>query len=222
MATVANAMPPLVAGDVLTRDEFLARWEALPELRRAELIGGVVYMPSPLSWEHGTIDNHVSTWVGVYSASTPGCEAGNNATWLMLQDAPQPDTSLRIREESGGQSRREGRFVRGAPEFAAEVCVSSAAYDLHQKLDLYRAAGVREYLTVLVHEREVRWHVLIAGSYQLLPVGPDGVIRSTVFPGLWLQVEALLGGDMQRVLATLAQGIASPEHTAFVDRLAGR
>jgi Uma2 family endonuclease len=223
MATVGYKVPELVAGDFLSRDEFLRRWEAMPQVKRAELIRGVVYMPSPLSREHGTTDQDVTTWVGVYKAATPGCEGMTNATWLMgEEESPQPDTSLRILPEYGGQSRTEGRYAAGAPEFLAEVCVSSTAYDLHQKLEVYQEAGVREYLAVLMREREVRWHRLAGGRFEVVPAPAGGVYRSAVFPGLWLDAPALLRGDLARVLAVLNEGLGSPEHRQFVEELARR
>ncbi len=222
MSTVEERIPPLRPGEKLSRDEFLRRWEAMPEVMKAELIGGIVYMSSPLSREHGVMDRRLSTWLGVYEASTPGCEGGNNATWLMLEDAPQPDTDLRILPEYGGQSSMQGRYARGAPEFLAEVSLSSAVYDLDEKWELYREAGVVEYLAVLLREQEVRWHRLVNGAYQLLPTSPDGIIRSLVLPGLWLHVQALLEGDMRQLLATLQQGLNSREHAQFVAQLASR
>jgi hypothetical protein len=219
---VEQEVPPLVAGDFLSRDEFLCRWEAMPHVKRAELIQGVVYMPSPLSRQHGVTDNDVATWLGVYRAATPGCESGSNATWLMEEDAPQPDNSLYIMPEYGGQARMRGRLLQGAPEFLAEVCLTSAAYDLHQKLDLYQEAQVQEYLAVLLHEREARWHRLAGGRFEVVPAPADGVYRSTVFPGLWLDAPALLEGNLAKVLAVLQQGLNSTEHAAFVAQLARR
>jgi Uma2 family endonuclease len=220
MATVEQDIPPLVPGDKLARDEFLRRWEAMSQVKKAELIGGIVYMPSPLSIAHAVMDNHISVFVGIYAASTPGCQAGNNATWLMLEDSPQPDTYLRIHPEYGGKSGTEGRYAKGAPEFVAETCLSRTAYDLHQKFDLYQEAGVDEYLAVLLREREVRWHRLGDGAYQVVPVPEDGILRSDVFPGLWLHAPALLDDNMAQVLATLALGLNSSEHAEFVARLA--
>jgi Uma2 family endonuclease len=214
--------PPLVAGDVLSRAEFLRRWEAMPHVKKAELIRGIVYMPSPLSLEHGDTDNQVGAWLAIYAAFTPGCKGSSNATWLMLGDAPQPDNSLRILPAYGGQSRVQGRYAQGAPEFLAETCLSSTAYDLHQKLDLYQEAGVQEYLAVLLRERELRWHHRVGDTFQVVPAPPDGVYRSALFPGLWLDGPALLAEDMARVLATLQQGLNSPEHAAFVEQLARR
>src|SRR5262245_26231441 len=199
MSAIQKKVPPLVAGDYLSREEFLRRWEAMPHIKRAELIQGIVYMPSPLSLEHGDADNHVGTWIGVYEAATPGCRGSNNATWLMgPEDTPQPDKSLRILPEYGGKSRVEGKYAAGAAELLAETCVSSTAYDLHQKLEVYEQAGVEEYVAILMQEQEVRWHRLINGEFQLVPLPADGIYRSQVFPGLWLDPTALLAGDLAR------------------------
>lgn len=220
MSTVEHEVPLLAAGDKLTRDEFLRRWEAMPKVKFAELIGGIVYMPSPLSREHGVLNSRVNYWLGHYPAFTPGCEVGNNATWLMQEDFPQPDVYLRILPERGGQSGDRGLYAQGAPEFVAEISLSSTAYDLHQKLDLYQTAEVREYLAILVREREVRWHRLIDDMFQVVAADEDGVLRSTVFPGLWLDAPAFLAADVARVLTVLSQGLNAPEHAEFVARLA--
>jgi Uma2 family endonuclease len=219
---IAESPPPLVAGDKLTLEEFLERWEAMPRLKRAELIGGIVYMPSPVSPRHGSADSFVGLWLGTYAAYTPGCYALTNTTTRLLGDAPQPDVQLRLSPEVGGEAQDEEGEASGPPELAAEVCVSRSSYDLHQKYDLYQAAGVPEYLAVLMHEKEVRWHRLVEGSYQRMPQPQDGVLRSVVFPGLWLNVQALLAGDGAQLLATLHQGLQSSEHTAFMAELARR
>jgi len=213
---------PLTAGDHLSRDEFIQRWEGHPELKLAELIGGTVYMSSPLSKEHANADTDVICWLRHYSAHTPGCEAGSNATWYMLKDAPQPDAHLRVLEQCGGSSWVEGQFLHGAPELIAEICLSSSSYDLHQKLALYRAAGVKEYLAFLLHDREIRWHRLVGNDYQTMELPPDGVFRSLVFPGLWLDVKPLLDGNMAQVLETLQCGLDSSDHAEFIERLASR
>lgn len=215
-------VPPLVRGDFLSRDEFLRRWEAMPHVKRAELIRGVVYMPSPVSTQHGDTEHHVGVWLGFYELATPGCRGSNNITWLMGEEVPQPDLCLRILPEYGGQSHMEGRYAAGAPEFLAEVCISSTAYDLHQKLQVYQEAGVREYLAVLMREREVRWHQLTAGRFEIVPAPADGVYRSASLPGLWLDAGALLAGELPRLIAVLQDGLRSPEHQQFVEQLAAR
>lgn len=220
MATVELAVEPLIAGDHLMGEEFLRRWEARPEIKRAELIGGVVYKPSPLGAEHGQRNSNASCWLGHYAAHTPSCDTAQNATWFMLRDAPQPDCNLRILRECGGSSWIEGDYFHGAPELIAETCRSSTSNDLHQKKDLYAAAGVTEYVTILLREREVRWHRLVGPEYQTFLMPPDGIVRSVVFPGLWLAAAALLAGNMLRVLEVLDQGLKSADHAAFVARLA--
>jgi len=213
---------PLVAGRRLKREEFLRRWEAMPEVKLAELIGDVVYMPSPLSRAHGTHGALLINCLSTYAIRTPGCEAGNNSTWLMLEDAPQPDADLRILPEYGGQSHIQGPYCTGAPELAAEVCLSSAAYDLGPKLELYRAAGVQEYVAVILGESSVLWRRLVEGNYVYLKEGPDGLLRSIVFPGLWLDPQALLALHGARLLDVLEQGLQSREHEEFVRTLAAR
>jgi Uma2 family endonuclease len=221
MSIVEQAVPPLLNGDNLTRDEFLRRWDAAPHIKFAELIGGIVYMPPPVALDHGDSDNDVAVWLGHYAAATPGTRASSNATMLMLDDAPQADIHLRILPEAGGQSSIEGLYLRGAPELAAEICRTSAVYDLHQKLTLYQEAGVQEYVAVLLFEQEIRWRRLEQGAYQLL-APEDGIYRSRIFPGLWLDGSALLAGNMARVLTTLQQGLATADHADFAALLAKR
>lgn len=179
-------------------------------------------MPSPLSVSHGDNELELGSWVHYYKGHTPGTAAGTNTTAFILDDSPQPDVNLRILPEYGGGSWVEQRYLAGVPEWLGEVCLSSAAYDLHQKLELYQAAKIPEYLAVLVYEREIRWHVLEKGVYQIMPSDHDGIHRSRIFPGLWLDGAALLAGDTVRVLAKLDEGLKSPEHVAFVEKLARR
>jgi len=222
MSTAERITPPLVSGEKLDRDEFLRRWEALPELKLAELLEGEVCLPSPLSLSHGSKDSLANYWLRHYAASTPGCRAYVQPTWLMLRDAPQPDCCLLILPEYGGQSSVVRGLGSGAPELIVEVAVSSAARDLGPKLRLYRAAGVQEYITVLVEQPQLTWRRLVSGAYSIIDPGPDRILRSAVFPGLWLDPAALLREDDPRVLEVLNQGLRSPEHSAFVQELAER
>lgn len=220
MSTVVSQ--PLIAGQRLTREEFLRRWEAMPEVKRAELIGGLVYMPSPVTRTHGSHETLVSNWLGQYAIRTPATAAASGSTWFMLDDAPQPDVDLCILPECGGQSRLEGGYGAGAPELVAEVCLSTASYDLGPKLELYRAAGVQEYVAVVLGESRVLWQRLHGGAYVRLEPHPDGILRSIVFPGLWLDPTAFLAGDGARVMDILDLGLKSAEHQAFVQSLAAR
>lgn len=222
MSIVEHEIPTLMPGDNLTREEFLRIWEQHPEIKHAELIGGIVYMSSPVSIGHGVYDGYAGTWLGVYCAGTPGTQTGHECTSFLRKDTVQPDHFLRILEDHGGKSWLDEIYLAGSPEMLMEICRSSVAYDLHQKYDLYQSAGVQEYLAVLLYEKEIRWHILKDGAYQLLQPDQDGIHRSQVFPGLWLDSQALLKGDMQKVLATLQQGLAAAEHESFVRQLAAR
>jgi Uma2 family endonuclease len=214
--------PPLETGDRLTRDEFERRYDAMPQLKKAELINGVVYVPSPVRlFQHGRPNRHLSAWLGNYEAATPGVLGGDNTTArLDLLNEPQPDLILLIDPACGGQAQiSPDDYIEGAPELVAEVAASSASMDLHDKLDLYRRMGVREYLVCRVLDRQLDWFVLRGRQYRRLKPGKDGLLRSKVFPGLWLDPEALLAGNLARVLAVVREGTASPEHAAFVARL---
>lgn len=213
----ARRIPPLCAGDRLTRDEFERRYAAMPQVKKAELIEGVVYMPSPVTQSrHGGPHARLSTWLGHYVAATPGLDFGDNATVrLDLDNEPQPDLHLRLLPERGGRTRlsAEGYLV-GPPELVVEIAASSASYDLHDKLGTYRRSGVREYLVWRVDDGAVDWFVERDGEYQCLLPDAAGVLRSEVFAGLWLDVRALLRDDLQAVLDRLQEGIAGrgPRH----------
>ncbi len=213
---------PLENGDRLTRAEFERRYETMPHLKKAELIEGVVYVPSPVRYtQHGAPHSHIVTWLGTYAAATPGVGGADNTTVrLDLDNEPQPDALLIVLPEHGGQSRiDEDGYIAGAPEFVAEVTASSASYDLHAKLNAYRRNGVHEYLVWRVLEQAIDWFVLRDGQYERQSPGGDGFLRSAVFPGLWLDPAALVRGDLATVLAVVQQGMASPEHAALLTRL---
>jgi Uma2 family endonuclease len=216
---MAPKVPELCAGDHLTRAEFERRYSAMPNLKKAELIEGIVYMPSPASKKHFHPQFAVITWLGHYEFATPGVEGGDNGTVrLDGKNEPQPDAHLRILPECGGQSWDDGEYIGGAPELVAEVAVSSVSYDLHEKLGAYERNGVREYLVWRVSDSEIDWFVLREGRFERLTL-VDGHFRSEVFPGLWLDPAALLRRDGAQVLAVLQQGIASPDHAAFLAKL---
>ncbi len=218
----AETIPPLKTGDRLTRDEFERRYDAMPDLKKAELVEGVVHVPSPVSF-----DNHAGphfdliTWLGTYRAATSGVRGGDNGSLrLDLDNEPQPDAFLLILPGHGGQARiDQDGYVAGGPELIAEVAASSASYDLHDKLDAYRRNEVREYIVWRVLDQAIDWFVLREDRYQPLPKDEAGPYKSEVLPGLWLNSAALVRGDMASVLQILQQGLASPEHAAFVARL---
>jgi Uma2 family endonuclease len=221
-APVNGAVPPLEPGDRLTRAEFERRYEAMPHLKKAELIEGEVHMPSPVRYRgHGHPHRRLGVWLGNYEAETPGVEGADNASIrLDLDNEPQPDEFLIILPEHGGQVQiSEDDYIEGAPELVAEVASSSASYDLGKKLHVYRRNGVREYVVWRVRDRQVDWFVNQEGQFQPMLPAADGILRSTVFPGLWLDPAALVRGEWARIKAVLQQGLDSPEHAEFVARL---
>jgi Uma2 family endonuclease len=215
---------PLEQGDHLNRLEFERRYAAMPWLKKAELIDGVVYVTSAVSYDHSSPHFRLIGWLGKYEDATPGVEGGDNAS-LRFDDEnePQPDALLRLLPECGGQSRvdEEGYLV-GAPELVAEVALSSASYDLHSKLQVYRRRGVREYVVWRVRDREIDWFRLRDRKYIRLPKSREGIYKSGVFPGLWLDVEAMIRGQKRQVKAVAEQGLASTAHAKFAASLQSR
>jgi hypothetical protein len=216
-----ESIPPLRNGDHLDRVEFERRYNAMPQVNKAELIEGVVFMPSPVTMDnHGEQHFNLITWLGVYRIHTPGVRGADNATVrLDMDNEPQPDALLLIEPQRGGRTTRASGYVVGGPELACEVAASTVSIDRNAKLNAYRRNGVREYILWRVEDNAIDWFALRGGQYVQLPVGADGIVRSEVFPGLWLDVTALLADDLARVQALLLQGIASPEHAAFVASL---
>ena len=219
-----DRIPPLRNGDRLPAEEFERRFDAMPDLKKAELINGVVYMAPPVSIDdHGGPHFDLIGWLAIYRMATPGVRGGDNATLrLPLANRPQPDAFLFIEPTHGGRVRIEDRYIVDGPEFIAEVAATSANYDLHDKKDVYRDNGVQEYVVWRVFDREIDWFVLRDGQYEPLPLSPDGFYKSEVLPGLWLDPAALIAANMPRVMQVVQQGIAGPEHAAFVASLQER
>ena len=221
----AARVPILENGDHLSRAEFERRYDARPELKKAELIEGVVYVPSPVRIDvHGKPHGLIMGWLAIYTAGTPGVELADNATVrLDLDNEPQPDALLRLDPAAGGRSRTsEDGYVEGPPELLVEVAASSASIDRHAKLRVYQRDGVEEYLIWQVLDGRLEWFVLREGVYE--PLAPDerGVVHSRLFTGLRLAVPALLEGDLAAVLAEQQAALGMPEHQAFVAALAAR
>jgi Uma2 family endonuclease len=216
-------VPPLAAGQRLNQAEFLRRYEDTPRDLKAELIGGVVYVASPVGRKHGRSSADTITWLGLYRARTLGVQALDNTT-AALDDlsVPQPDVQLRILPAYGGQTRDEGKIVAGAPELVVEVSDTSRTIDLGDKRTDYERTDVQEYLVISLDPDEVIWHVRRNDKLVRMLPDPDGLYRSKVFPGLWLDPDALLNEDLNQVIATLDRGLASPEHASFITRLAAK
>jgi Uma2 family endonuclease len=215
-------IPPLENGDRLTRAEFERRYQAMPGVKKAELIEGVVYMPSPVRYKgHSRPHGHLMAWIVHYEAYTPGVTSGDNGTTrLDLDNEPQPDSLLFVQPECGGRSRiSDDDYVEGAPELVGEVAASSVSYDLGAKFTVYRRNGVLEYVVWRVLDRAIDWFVLRNDRFEPILPEPDGILRSTVFPGLWLDPAALLRGDLPAAFDALQKGLESDEHKDFVRRL---
>ena len=222
LESVGSRIPPLENGDRLTRYEFERRYTAMPHIKKAELIEGVVYVASPLRFEsHVEPHGLLIIWLGTYKVATSGVKLGIEPTVRLDQDnEPQPDGVLLIDERVGGQSRLDADdYIEGAPELVAEVAASSAAIDLNDKKTAYRRNGVREYIVWQIFENKLDWFCLDRGEYAPLVTDSAGVIKSKVFPGLWLSGEDLLAGNMSQVLSVLQSGLNSPEHQTFVQSL---
>jgi Uma2 family endonuclease len=216
-----NLLPALFNGQHLDQPTFHEVYEAMPEGTWAELVGGVVYMPSPLRGEHGEYDDVVSYWVVHYKRLTKGLRSGKNSTVILDSSGEtQPDGHLRIPQALGGQTRIERGFIVGAPELAIEIARSSRYYDLGAKKSDYERAGVQEYLVFELDPNRIHWFIRRGDYFEDLLPGPDGIYRSEVFPGLWLDPEAFYAEDLDRLVEVLEQGRATPEHAAFVSRLA--
>lgn len=218
-------IPPLENGDRLSRDEFERRFDAMPHVKKAELIEGVVYMGSPVGHEsHGRPHFRVIGWLSEYTAATPGVDGGDNSSCrLDLDNLSQPDAFLYVDPAIGGQVRiSDDDYIVGAPELIVEVASSSVSYDLHAKFNVYRRNLVREHIVWRVRDQEIDWFALREGVYARLEPDAGGILRGEVFPGLWLDPAALIRGDRSALSRVLQAGISSAEHTSFVAELRKR
>jgi len=216
------SIPRLQNGDRLTRVEFERRYHMMPEVKKAQLIEGIVYMPSPVRHtQHGKPHAIVIGWLTYYLSKTPQVEISDNATSRLDEDnEPHPDAMLLLPKHMGGTAWiDDDGYVSGAPDFVCEVSASSVSIDMHAKLNAYRRNGVREYLVIRTEDQAIDWFELVDGQYQ--PQTPDdsGRLSSKIFPGLWLDTAALLAGDLAKLFAGVDEGTATTEHQEFVKKL---
>ncbi len=207
-------------GDLMSQAEFHIAYEKTPEHFKAELIGGVVYVASPLRLRHGTNHLPLGSLLFAYESGTPGTQSGDNTTIILGEDAePQPDLFLRVLPEFGGRTTTtEDDYVAGPPELVIEIALSSRAIDLHAKREDYQKYGVEEYLVACVAEKELRWFDLKANT--ALSADADGILRLKTFPGLWVNPVAVFARDFNEMMRVLQEGMATPVHADFVRRLA--
>jgi Uma2 family endonuclease len=218
-------VPPLENGDKLTCHEFAQRLEAMPANTQAERIEGIVYIPAALRFRsHGRPHALVMAWLSDYWLATAGVELADNTTVrLDLDNDPQPNACLFIDEDYGGRVHvTEDDYLEGSPELIVEVAASSAAIDLHGKKQAYRRNGVDEYLVWQVLDRKVNWYRLQDGAYVEMSPSADGILKSRVFPGLWLAVEPWLAQNGRQIMQVLDQGLRSPEYLNFQQELSSR
>jgi Uma2 family endonuclease len=217
-------LAPLRNGDRLDRRTFHQRYAAMPEDFRAELIGGIVFVPSPVSKLHALYHALIITWSGTYSIHTPGTELLDNGTVILDdENEPQPDAVLRIADEHGGESfTTEDGYIAGAPELHVEVAYGSESIDLNRKFQEYERTGIGEYLVLMLRDKTVRNFVLADDAYVEQSLPADRTWRSQRFPGLWLDVAALFENRGPDLLQTLQRGLDSPEHRDFVQSLTER
>ncbi len=217
MVTQQSKILPLENGDRLSRCEFERRYQAMPKTKKAELIEGKVYMASPVRIIHGQPHAYIMGWLAVYHAATPGTQLADNTTVrLDLDNEPQPDALLRI--ETGQSVVDADNYIQGAPELIVEIAASSASYDLQEKLQVYRRNGVQEYIVWQVSEQIIDWFRLRDGKYLKLQSAKN-IIKSEVFPGLWLATDSILQGDLAQVLEIVQAGLTTTEHQNFINYL---
>ena len=218
----AKVLPLLENGDRLDAEEFLRRYERMPDVKKAELVNGVVYMASPVRLLHALPHSDVGVWLGIYRINTPGVLSPDNVTFrLTKKNAVQPDMMLYTESKLGGKSQASKKdYVIGSPELVAEVAASSVGLDAGPKREIYLKQHVAEYVLWRVEDEAIDWWTLRDGDYHAVEPDPaDGLLKSVVYPGLWLDKSAMLKGDMPAVLAGLQRGLASPGHAAFAARL---
>ena len=217
-----SAVPLLENGDTLNAEEFLRRYERMPGVKKAELVEGTVFMASPVSEFHSDPHFDLIIWLGNYRSGTPKVRGSDNPTVQFGKGVVfQPDAMLTTPAALGGKSSLNAKnYTVGSPELVAEVAMSSVGLDTGPKRKIYLKHGVAEYVLWRVEDEAMDWWTLRDGQYQAIePDAADGLLKSVVYPGLWLDKPAMLRGDMPAVLAALQLGLASPGHAEFVAKL---
>jgi hypothetical protein len=211
-------------GDRLSRDEFERRYDAMPDLKKAVLIEGVVYlMPEHGHYHLGEARAKLIGWMGQYEYRIQGIEGSCNGSIRMEPESmAQPDVTLFLLPENGGRVLiSDDDYLEGGPELVAHVVASRASYPRHANLSLYRRNGIRECLFWSVLDRDIEWLALREHGYDALREHEDGILRSEVSPGLWLDPDALIEDDCPALIDVIRRGLDTPEYTAFVERLRG-
>jgi Uma2 family endonuclease len=217
-----SPIPPLETGDRLTRAEFRRRFEAMPDVEHAELIEGIVFMGAAVRHvQHGRPHRLLIAWLDRYIDSVPGLDGGiSSSIGLDNDNEPQPDGYLFLPPGMSKAVVTPEGYLEGPPELVIEISASTTSIDLNLKFQAYRRNGVREYLVWPVRDKQIDWFSLEDGQYVRLPANPEGIVRSQVFPGLWLDTSALIDLRRKRLYAVLREGQATPEFAAFAAEVA--
>jgi len=220
-AAPTEIAPPLLRnGDVMDRHEFERRWNEMLNLKRAQLIKGVVHIMSPVGNRHAVAHSILGGWGFVWALATPGVQSQIAPSTILDDDnEPQPDFSLRIESPVHGRTQIANDRTVGGPELVAEIAVTTVATDMNDKRDIYQQHGIPEYIIWRVEDQEIDWFVLRDNGYERLTPDANGILKSEVFPGLWLDPAAMIAGNAAQVHSVLQHGIATTEHADFVTRL---
>ena len=213
---------PPVDGDCLSVNEFLRRYLPYRRHLKAELINGLVSLNRGVRADLEDLSNSViQSWVRSYAGLTPGTRMDVNTIVILAWDTvPQPNIVLRVLSENGGKSRMtDGGTLKDAPELMVDFTTSHQTFDIRDKLGAFRRHGVAEYLVWWANDQKLDWFCLEQGKYALNLPDSNGVLTSPSFPGLRLNLSALLNRNSAAVMATLRRSLESSEHAGFVARL---
>jgi Uma2 family endonuclease len=202
MGTAKSLAPLLENGAVMMREEFHAAYGECEGLERVELIEGVVYLPSPIKVEtHGEPQLLMLVWLRTYARGRPGILVVGPVT-VLLDDMNEPEPDAMLLRTTPGWQSPDG-YVAKAPELVVEIAASTRSRDLNQKKRAYERNGVKEYVVWRTLEGAIDWFELVDGSFVPKAAQSNGVIASTEFPGLVLDVAAALERDEEKVQAAL-------------------
>lgn len=221
-ATLAR---PLEHGERLTRAEFERRYRPRPDIKKVELLEGVVHLkPATATQQYANHHAILKSWLEMYLVSTPGVRAAHNYRLrLDEQSEPQPDFCVWIEDICGGQTEiLPDGFLQGVPELIIEVAPDSTSYELREKYHTYRRAGVQEYLVLQVQGQKSGWFAWSQGEYFPLFPNNKGVLQSQAFAGLWFAAAAFWQGEGTDLKAALRQGLITTQHADFVEQLAAK
>jgi hypothetical protein len=200
----ANPSVWLESGDHLSQGEFHRRYLARPDIKKAELVEGIVWVGGRVrAREHAEPNAAIACWLGFYAAHVSDVRVGLHATVILdNRNEVQPDVLAWLPRLGVPRINSEG-YLEGAPQLIVEVAASSASYDLHSKKEAYRRNGVREYVVWRVLDEAIDWFHLREGEYVRVESDASGFIESANFVGLRLHVDHMLVGNMEAVLAAL-------------------